>query len=271
MANGKAPAVNVAARAIELAKGPTISYQEMDCQAFVEKCVNDCGGRLQAAGSNDMLRNHAVWWGTLQNAKAEGKLVKGAGLLISEGDDESGLPAKYRGDGYGDFSHIGLYVGADALYDSDKNGNQRLCDVVHSSSSMGRVAGSTLKNGWTHVMWFKEIDYGVEVAPGVTLGVEATAAMEEDEDALDAEGGGADDVVFAEPVYAVVVSPNGFPVKMRQKPSTRCKLFVSVQSGETVEIIKADAGVQGGEQWSRIKRGSRSWHMMSKFLKRVSG
>jgi len=52
----------------------------------------------------------------------------------------------------------------------DKNGKSRVCNVVHSGQTMGRVAGSTLKNGWTHVMLFREIEYGFTVAAGVQLG-----------------------------------------------------------------------------------------------------
>jgi len=159
----------VAAKAIALqAEGHT--YQEMDCQAFVEACVNGSGGSMDYAGSNAMARNVA-WMGTLANAKADGKLVPGAGLLIHE-DDESGLPARYKGDGLGDFSHVGLYVGEKALQDTDKSGKTRWCNTVHSSASRGRVVGGPLGGGWTHVVWFKEIDYGVEVAAGVTLGAE---------------------------------------------------------------------------------------------------
>ena len=32
--------------------------------------------------------------------------------------------------------------------------------MVHSSATMGRVAGSTLQNGWTHAGYFREIEYG---------------------------------------------------------------------------------------------------------------
>ena len=118
-------------------------------------------------GSNHMARSVA-WLGTLENAQAEGKLKPGALLFIHE-EDESGLPAQYQGDGLGDFSHVGLYVGENALTDTDKHGKRRECDVVHSSQSMGRVCGSTLKNGWTHVGLAKDIDCGIEVPGGVLL------------------------------------------------------------------------------------------------------
>jgi len=158
----------VAARAVQaVAEGHT--YQQMDCQAFIEYCVQQCGGKMDYAGSNDMYRNAQVYLATIANAKAEGKLVPGAGLLIVE-EVSSKTPAKYRGDGLGDATHIGFYVGENALTDVDKSGKSRVCNVVHSGQTMGRVAGSTLKNGWTHVMLFREIEYGFTVAAGVQLG-----------------------------------------------------------------------------------------------------
>ena len=172
---GKPTGATIAARAIQaVAQGHT--YQEMDCQAFVKFCVQQCGGQMAYAGSNDMYRNAMVYLATIDNAKAEGKLVPGAGLLIVE-EVSAGTPAKYRGDGLGDATHVGLYVGEGALTDVDSKGRKRTCNVVHSGSTMGRVAGSTLANGWTHVILFREIDYAdVIIADGVVLGGALDAA-----------------------------------------------------------------------------------------------
>ena len=198
------------------------TYEEMDCQAFVEYCTKLAGGTMRYDGSNDMARK-AVWLGTLENAKAEGKLVLGAGLLIHE-DSEENLPEKYRGDGLGDFSHVGLYVGPDAVTDTDKQGKRRSCDVVHSSATMGRVAGSTLANGWTHVLWFPEIDYGNEAG----LGVDQGAGIDQGVD----DGGTSvgDGLTAGAPAagaerYAMVVSPDGGPVKLRKSASRGESLY----------------------------------------------
>jgi len=163
----------VAAKAVAaVAEGHT--YQEMDCKAFVEYCVNACGGSMAYAGSNDMYRNAVAYLATIENAKAEGKLVPGAGLLIVE-EVSAGTPSKYRGDGLGDATHVGLYVGEKALTDVDKNGKSRACNTVHSSASRGRVVGGTTSGGWTHVILFKEIDYGMEVS-GLTVSTLLTEA-----------------------------------------------------------------------------------------------
>ena len=158
------PTANQVARAATLAAHVGYTYDELDCQAFVEHCVRQAGGRMDYLGTNDMARR-AAWLGTLDEARAQGRLVPGAGLLIREAT-EANLPARYVGDGLGDFSHVGLYVGENALTDTDKNGRRRACDVVHSSATMGRVAGSTLQNGWTHALWFSEIDYAVTAGAG---------------------------------------------------------------------------------------------------------
>lgn len=158
------PTANQVAQAATLVAHVGYTYDELDCQAFVEHCVRQAGGRMDYLGTNDMARR-AAWLGTLDEARAQGRLVPGAGLLIREAT-EANLPARYAGDGLGDFSHVGLYVGENALTDTDKNGRRRACDVVHSSATMGRVAGSTLQNGWTHALWFSEIDYAVTAGAG---------------------------------------------------------------------------------------------------------
>lgn len=152
------------ARAAVQAVGVGYTYDELDCQAFIEHCARQAGGAMDYLGTNDMARR-AAWLGTLSQAQAEGRLVPGAGLLIRE-ETEENLPARYASDGLGDFSHAGLYVGPDALTDTDKTGRMRSCDAVHSSATRGRVAGSTLQNGWTHVLWFPEIDYGASGGTG---------------------------------------------------------------------------------------------------------
>lgn len=229
---------SVAAAAVQ-AVGVGYTYDEMDCQAFVEYCVKQAGGEMDYRGSNDMARN-AVWLGTLENAKAAGKLVPGAGMLIHE-DTEANLPAKYRGDGLGDFSHVGLYVGENALTDVDKNGNARSCDVVHSSATMGRVAGSTLQNGWTHVMWFAEIDYGVDVQPGVEIGAEISQGTDTGADSVP-DGLTAGTPAQSADRYAVVVSPDGGPVKLRKSASKDESLYWHVNPGARVQVERERDG-----------------------------
>lgn len=251
----------VAAQAVALCRGDIISYDRMDCQKFVETCINDCAKaagldtRLDAAGSNDMARHHCAWLGTLANAKAEGKLVLGAGLLIHE-DDESGLPEQYRGDGLGDFSHVGLYVGENALGDVDKYGRKRMCNAVHSSQSMGRVAGSTLSNGWTHVMLFAEIDYGIEVG-GLNLSHEAEALINtkadeniEDVDMRDAKG-----YPSAQSArYVRVETGNEYGLKVREAPKRSAITKYTAPNGTQLRVMG-----ESGQYYKVMYNGGVRW------------
>ena len=235
------PTANQVARAATLAAHVGYTYDELDCQAFVEHCVRQAGGRMDYLGTNDMARR-AAWLGTLDEARAQGRLVPGAGLLIREAT-EANLPARYAGDGLGDFSHVGLYVGEGALSDTDKNGNARSCDVVHSSATMGRVAGSTLQNGWTHVLWFPEIDYGASGAAGNAAAGDGLTA-------------GASPVRFA-----TVVSPDGNPVKLRSTPSTDKPYLAKVPVGTAVEVM------QDAQGWAQVRLpDGKVGYMMTKFL-----
>lgn len=245
------------------ALGIGYTYEEMDCQAFVEYCTKQAGGTMRYDGSNDMARK-AVWLGTLENAKAEGKLVLGAGLLIHE-DSEENLPEKYRGDGLGDFSHVGLYVGPDAVTDTDKQGKRRSCDVVHSSQRMDRVAGSTLQNGWTHVMWFAEIDYGVDVQPGVEIGAEISQGEDAGADSVPGGLTAGTPAASAER-YATIVSPDGNPVKLRKTASQKEPVYWMVNPGARVLVEREKDG------WSLVTAVCsdgyvRRAYMMSQFLR----
>lgn len=255
------------AKAAALAVGVGYTYDEMDCQAFIEHCARQAGGRMDYLGTNDMARR-AAWLGTLSQARAEGRLTPGAGLLIRE-ETDANLPARYAGDGLGDFSHVGLYVGEGALSDTDKNGRRRACDAVHSSATMGRVAGTTLQNGWTHAMWFSEIDYGEgdggtgatgtgATATGATATPGATGA------ATPAQGLTAGAVSA---VYATVAPPDGNPVKLRKSASREETLYWLVGAGARVEVERTRGA------WSLIRavctdgHTRRAW-MMDRYLRR---
>ena len=239
------------------------TYDDLDCQAFVEHCARQAGGAMDYLGTNDMARR-AAWLGTLAQAQAQGRLVPGAGLLIRE-ETDANLPERYAGDGLGDFSHVGLYVGENALTDVDKNGNARSCDVVHSSATMGRVAGSTLENGWTHVLWFSEIDYGNEAGLGVEQGAGIDQGVDDGGTSVgDGLTAGAPDAGAER--YAMVVSPDGGPVKLRKSASAEETLYWLVNAGARVLVERERDG------WTLITAictdgYRRRAYMMSQFLR----
>ena len=287
------PTANQLARAATAAAHVGYTYDEMDCQAFIEHCARQAGGRMDYLGTNDMARR-AAWLGTLSQARAEGRLTPGAGLLIRE-ETDANLPARYAGDGLGDFSHVGLYVGEGALSDTDKNGRRRACDAVHSSATMGRVAGTTLQNGWTHAMWFSEIDYGATAPTGATgePGATATGATATPGATAPAAPTGAtgEPGATATPgatgtgatgattpargltagavsaVYATVAPPDGNPVKLRKSASREETLYWLVGAGARVEVERTRGA------WSLIRavctdgHTRRAW-MMDRYLRR---
>ena len=132
-------------------------YSEMDCQAFVEACLRDAGIDVDLAGSNAWYRL-MDWTGTPEECMALfGCIPKGAFLYILEFDGNE--PDKYKADGIGNASHIGVYTG---LYTKGHKG------AMASSKSKGGVihsyfAGETINGGWNRVGLWKELNYGETV------------------------------------------------------------------------------------------------------------
>ena len=122
-------------------KNPPILYGKEDCQAFVEQSVIRAGGSIKDyRGSNDMFRNACTKVANLNRKH----LVPGMVLFIH--DFNGGEPDQYKKDGKGNAWHVGIYTGG-------------RYEVVHSSATKGMVHLSTIKNGWTHMGWLKDINY----------------------------------------------------------------------------------------------------------------
>lgn len=238
-------------------------YEELDCQAAIEEAVNRAGGSMDYRGSNDMARNLA-WLGTLSNAKRilGDPLPVGAALLIHEEESES-TPERYRGDGLGDFTHIGLYAGTDHQMGRDGFwgvfGSEY--DVIHSSQSRGSVQPSILKNGWTHVGLFKEIDYGIEIEGGVSVSPEAEDILNQgvNEDKLVQTNEG-EWVQEQKNRYGVVVSADGNPVKVREAPEKGAIYKYKAPVGTRLQIMGEKNGY-----YKIIYKGKPRW-MMQEFI-----
>lgn len=236
-------------------------YKELDCQASIEKAVRLAGGKMAYSGSNHMARNVA-WLGTLENAKATfgDPLPVGMALFINEEVSES-TPAQYREDGLGDFTHVGLYAGPKAFKDKNKYGITRTCDAIHSSATMKRVAGTTIKNGWTHAGFFKEIDCEVEIDEGLTLGVYAEEILNNGENStepvLNNEG---QLVAPSANQYGIVTSADGNPVKVREKPQKDAIYKYEAPTGTRVQILGEKNGF-----YKIMYKGKPRW-MMREFV-----
>jgi len=221
------------------------SYEEMDCQKFVERCLKDCGNNTDLAGSNAWYRKvmNEGWVGTPEECKAKyGSVPKGAFLFILEHDGKE--PSKYHGDGIGNASHIGIVTGQGQ-------------GAIHSSKSRGGVCeskfqGKSISGGWNRVgLWTNAVDYsGVTPGPSPDPGPDPEPTPEPE----------------PEPQTATVWSANGKHVHLRKAKSTSSKVVDDVPCGATVEVQEY------GDDWCKVKYVDKrvaKWYgyMMTSFLR----
>ena len=130
-----------------------VSYSKMDCQAFVEQCLRDCGLEKNLAGSNAWYREVAAHGAVMtpeECVERLGFVPAGAFLFILEQDGKE--PAKYRKDGLGNASHMGIVTGQGE-------------GAIHSSASRGYVTESRFQNktvrngGWNRVGLWDQISF----------------------------------------------------------------------------------------------------------------
>ena len=215
-----------------------VPYSEMDCQEFVERCMRECGMYMDLGGSNSWYREimkHG-WVGTPEECmKLFGQIPKGAILFIRE-EVGQGTPGKFRTDGIGDITHMGIRTG-------------RGEGAIHSSSSRGGVVESKFKDktipngGWNRVGLYDRIDYG----KSINWYLEHIGIGEKPEKGEMA-------------MKQVVVSDNGNPVNLRAKKDMKSARLAKVPVGEEVEVF----GTEG--LWSRIKWNGITGWMMTEYL-----
>ena len=212
-------------------------YSEMDCQAFVERCMSDVGYSRNLAGSNAWFRA-MTWTGTPEECIAEfGQVPNGALLFILKHDGKE--PAKYQGDGIGNASHIGIVT-------------HRNDGAINSSSSRGCVATSKFKDktipngGWNRIGLLDVFTYSKSIDWVLAHGNSEPAP----------DPGGGENVMSG-----IVVAENGGTVKLRQKPSTSCPYYEDIPVGTPVTILE-----QGGT-WSRITTGRLTGWMKNEFIR----
>ena len=174
-------------------------YSEMDCQAFVERCLRDCGCSLDLPGSNAWFRK-MTWTGTPEECSRKyGHIPVGAFLFILNNDGKE--PEKYKSDGIGNASHIGIYTGTGK-------------GAIHSSYSKGCVVessfrGHTIHGGWNRVGLWEMVRYDVDIK-----GVESMDTYE-----------------------AVVI---GGKLNLRATTSATSERLASIPKGSRVTVSKED-------------------------------
>lgn len=104
-----------------------IPYSQMDCQAFVEQVLKDCGVRntdrkaYNWRGSNHMWRDALAWKGTIQECLTRyGEIPCGAWVFIVRND--GGEKERGYDDNEGNATHVGIYChsGLDPVRDSTR-------------------------------------------------------------------------------------------------------------------------------------------------------
>jgi len=150
-----------------------MSLTGMDCQGMVEWLLMQAGipkAECNLAGSNAHYRA-CVWVGTPEECKKLfGEIPAGAALFILEQDGNE--PDKYKADGIGNASHMGLWTGKTSMAASASKGK-----VIESN-----FKGKTINGGWNRVGLLPWVDYGLpltaeQAAPADALASESTTAM----------------------------------------------------------------------------------------------
>lgn len=121
-----------------------IPYSELDCQAFVEKVLADCGLRYDWRGSNDMWRNAVTDRHLIENIAD----VPAGAWLFTIKDDGGEVERGYHDD-MKNAAHVGIYLGGG--------------DVMHSTKtnkSNGVQMDKITSKRWTHWAKCKYLNYG---------------------------------------------------------------------------------------------------------------
>ena len=212
----KARAIDCANKAMDAVEAtPPILYSQEDCQGFVEQTVKRAGGTMKDyRGSNDMFRNACFTIVPLKEAELQPGIV----LFIVEQDGKE--PPQYKADGLGNASHVGWYTGG-------------RYEVVHSSATRRGVAASTLKNGWTHAGWLREVDYAGMALPQEEQLMEGTIRLPQEQN-----------------------------VFLRMAPSKSAGYWGRINGGERVEILSENNG------WTQVAYNGMKGYVASEFVSR---
>ena len=269
--------MKVSAEAFSLAGDEFLgrSYQEMDCQEFVERSMRKVGINLDLAGSNAWYRQ-MTWTGSPEECKKKfGSIPKGALLYILKQNGSE--PEKYKADGKGNASHIGIFTGRSSndmlayplslIHGANDEETKKLRDdfrkkvsfgdgAIHSSSSRGCVAtskfeGKAISGGWNRVGLWDRFTYGNSI--DALLSGQETPKNDNEKEI---------EVVI---MRAVVKSQNGKGVNFRSQKSTSSTCIETIPEGTEVDVT-ADDGT-----WSSIIYKGRSGYAMSAYLEPVNG
>lgn len=141
-----------------------IAYTTLDCQAAVEEALRRAGVPLSECnlgGSNAHYRN-CLWRGLperLTDLLGVKEVPAGMFTFIVKADSDS-TPAEYRGDGYGDATHMGIYMGNGRTFNSSESVSKKTgIGVVVSTKFNGKK--QAVSGSWNMVGWSPWVDCGL--------------------------------------------------------------------------------------------------------------
>lgn len=202
------------------------SYSEMDCiRAAVVNVIRNCPGgdpSYRTAGCTELWNSyeksgkyhHVVERMTLAEAKSRGMLI---------GD----LPVIYDAR-TGECEHIAYYMGGIGGY-----------ECIHSSATKGCVCGTTLKNGFTHVLRHRDITG--RTADGSTS--QPTPSMP----TYPSDGGNETMNIL----YNVNVVTAGGHLNLRSAPSTTSAVICEIANGTILGVVE-----ETNKNWYKVVYGN---------------
>lgn len=101
-----------------------IPYKTLDCQAFVEKVLRDCGYTYNWRGSNDMWRNALKWRGSRKEYITDFGHDIAPGVWVFGWRNDGGEKARGYKDNEGNAYHVGIYIGNNEVIHSTTGGVQ---------------------------------------------------------------------------------------------------------------------------------------------------
>lgn len=209
------------------------SYKEEDCvHAVVINLIRNCAGgdkSYRTAGCTELWKSinksgkyrHITKCMTISEAKQ-------SGLLIGD------LPVIYNS-GTGICEHIAYYMGGIGGY-----------ECIHSSKSKGCVCGTTLANGFTHVLRHRDIT-GVN-ADATTQDTEKLPEQEREERDMDV-------------LYYAKVSTKGGALNLRRNPEMGQNIICEIPYGTELPVIKNDH-----PEWTMVSYNGTTGYVSSGYL-----
>lgn len=219
------------------------SHDDMDCQEFVERCMEAVGIKKDLKGSNAWFREVQAhgWTGSPEECKKTfGSIPKGALLFIHAFD--GGEEKRGYHDGKGNASHIGIKTGTGK-------------GAIHSSASRGGVFESdfndkTIRNGgWNMIgLWADGFTYGEKID-------RILAGSSSAEDIPESDAGGED-----ETMYNATVSGGNQAAPLNLRKTKGGDLLDHIPQGDTVTVLKDDG------KWAKVKWKGKTGYIVSEYV-----